>query len=124
MIRNKTHHKIVGEELEKQSKYYKAEIKELEERLKKAENLELILQKLYPLTTFNGCISFTDSGGYMKGELILPDNVLQYVDDLFGGKVIKQEGVRAIKIEKDGTIKTGLTKQKADDGRLYKLVQE
>ena len=120
MITNKTHKRI----LEENVKYYKAEIKDLEERLKKAENLELILQKLYPLTTFNDCISFTDSGGYMKGELILPDSVLQYVDDLFGGKVIKQEGIKAIKIEKDGTIKTGLTKQKADENRVYKLVQE
>ena len=121
MIRNKTHHKIVGEELEKQSKYYKAEIKDLEEKLKKAENLESILNKFTSLFTTSGQFLKMD---YMSGELILPDDILRYVDDLFGGKVIKQEGIKAIKIEKDGTIKTGLTKQKADENRVYKLVQE
>jgi hypothetical protein len=117
MIRNKTHKRI----LEQNIKYYKAEIKDLEERLKKAENLETILTKFYSIFTSSGQILKMD---YMSGELILPDDILRYVDDLFGGKVIKQEGVKAIKIEKDGTIKTGLTKQKADEGRIYKLVQE
>jgi hypothetical protein len=119
MITNKTHKRI----LEENVKYYKAEIKYLEERLKKAENLELILNKLYPLYTSN-CIVFSNDGGCISGKLNLPDDVLVYVDDLFGGKVIKHVGTKAIKIEKDGTVKTGLTKQKADKGYSYKLIRE
>jgi hypothetical protein len=116
MIRNKTHKRI----LEENVKHYKAEIKDLEERLKKAENLESILNKFTSLFTTRGQFLKMD---YTSGELILPDDILRYVDDLFGGKVIKQEGIKAIKIEKDGTIKTGLTKDKADEGYIYKLIR-
>jgi hypothetical protein len=56
-------------------------------------------------------------------NITLPDTVLQYVDDILGGKVIKQEGTKCLVIDKDGNVKTGLTKQKADKGFSYKLVR-
>ena len=58
----------------------------------------------------------------ISGELILPDNVPVYVDDHFGGKVLKQEATKVIEISAEGVIKTGLTKRKADDGYGYVLV--
>lgn len=54
----------------------------------------------------------------------LPENVLVYVDDMLGGKVIKQEATKCIYIDKNGNIKTGLTKQKSDKGFSYKLIRE
>jgi hypothetical protein len=54
----------------------------------------------------------------------LPDNVLQYVDDILGGKVIKQEGNKCLVIDKNGNVKTGLTKEKVDKNYTYKLVRE
>ena len=56
-------------------------------------------------------------------QINLPDNVLQYVDDILGGKVIKQEGTKCLVIDKDGNVKTGLTKQKPDKNYSYKLVR-
>jgi hypothetical protein len=49
---------------------------------------------------------------------------LQYVDDILGGKVIKQDGTKCLVISKDGEVKTGLTKQKPDKNYNYKLVRE
>jgi len=84
-------------------------------------NLKLILDKLYPLITIDSNFTMNyASGGY---DLNLPTDVLRYVDDILGGKVIKQEGTKCIVIEADGTVKTGLTKQKADKGYSYKLVR-
>ncbi len=58
-------------------------------------------------------------------SISLNDNIPQYVPDLIdGGKVIKQEGTRAIRITKDGQVNVGLTKQAPDKGRSYKLIQE
>lgn len=69
------------------------------------------------------CLKFTDAhfGG---GTLRLPDDYPQYVDDLFGGRVIRQEANKAICIDKAGNVKTGLTKLPPDIGYCYKLEQE
>jgi hypothetical protein len=97
----------------------------LKKELAEAKDLKAILEKLYPLNEFvSNCKSVLGSsvrGGY---ELSLPDNVLVYVDDILGGKVIKQEGTKALIISKNGEVKTGLTKQKPDKGYSYKLVRE
>ena len=47
--------------------------------------------------------------------------MLQYTEDILGGKVIKQEGTKCIVIDKNGDVEIGLTKQKADKGYNYKL---
>lgn len=57
----------------------------------------------------------------ISGELVMPDNIPVYVDDHFGGRVIRQEGTLVIEIERDGTLKTGLTKRPADPGFTYIL---
>lgn len=121
MITNKKHNQII-EHKDKTINDYLAKIMKLEQELKEAKDLKLILEKLYPLYEIIGSdsvLSFTN-GGY---SLNLPDTVLQYTDDILGGKVIKQEGVKCLIVEKDGTVKTGLTKQKVDKGYSYKLIR-
>lgn len=94
----------------------------LKKELAEAKDLKAILEKLYPLYGIVNSESVLNvNGGY---ELNLPDNVLVYVDDILGGKVIKQEANKAIVISKNGEVKTGLTKQKVDKGFTYKLVRE
>lgn len=94
---------------------YDNKCKELEQ----AKNLQLILEKLYPLHSFIAK-NYVDDGY----SLNLPDDVLRYTEDILGGKVIKQEGNKCLIIEKDGSVKTGLTKQKVDNGYNYKLIRK
>jgi hypothetical protein len=68
----------------------------------------------------NAFVSFSTISSHYS----LPDNVLQYIDDILGGKVIKQEGNKCLVIDKKGNVKTGLTKEKVDKGYEYKLVRE
>lgn len=95
------------------------EIESLKKDLSHARDLRAILEKLYPIKLFANGLVFDGSC-----ELRLPDNVLVYTEDLLGGKVIKQEGNKAIVIDKEGNVKTGLAKQKRDKGYAYKLVRE
>ena len=95
------------------------EIEVLEEKLRKAEDLKEILVSLSDKS--KKYIDFMAGSSCMMGEL--PDNVLVYVDDILGGKVIKQEGVKCLVIDRAGNVKTGLTKQKADKGYTYKLMR-
>jgi len=67
-------------------------------------------------------VLFDGSGSH---SINLSDDIPQYVPDLLdGGKVIRQEGTRAIQITKDGQVNVGLTKQAPDKGRSYKLIQQ
>jgi len=113
MMTNKKHLQIIKELTTKHEK-----------ELQEARDLTRVIQDLTQLsmqskTTLDG-FKFVASGG----ELRLPDNAPVYVDDLLGGKVIKQEGTKCIVIEKDGSVKTGLTKAGADKGFNYKLIQK
>jgi len=128
MITNKRHQKIIKgyqEEIEHKDQTindYLAKILRLEKELDEARNLKAILEKLYPIADWSSKISsFFDLS---SSDIRLPDNVLVYDDDLFGGKVIKQEGNKAIKIDKNGCVKTGITKSKCDKGYSYKLIRE
>lgn len=105
-----------------ENKELKKQIAELKDELKQAKDLTKILDKITSITVND--TGFVASGGTWSTELNLPDNVLVYVDDILGGKVIKQEGVKCLVIEADGSVKTGLTKQKRDTGFTYKLVRQ
>lgn len=94
---------------------------ELKKELEEARNLKLIIEKLYPLYSMEGSILSGSNGSW---SLNLPDNVLQYTEDILGGKVIRQEGNKCLVVDKEGKVKTGLTKQKVDKGYRYKLVRE
>lgn len=124
-------HKKVNVILFKQLEEKEAEIKQgyekhieivakLEQEIKEARDLKLILEKLYPLYSMNGSVVGMNGSSW---NLNLPDTVLQYTEDILGGKVIKQEGTKCLVVDKDGNVKTGLTKQKSDKGYSYKLVR-
>jgi hypothetical protein len=86
------------------------------------DSTDRLLERLVEKTVA-GSLFVSSAGMNFRGsELILSDNVPVYVDDYFGGKVIKQEATKVIEISKDGDIKTGLTKRAADDGYGYVLV--
>ena len=119
MITNKKHNQII-EHKDKTINDYLTKIIKLEQELKDARNLKEILVKITNLSIND--ISFSDCSGYYKIEI--PDTVLQYTEDILGGKVIKQEGNKCLIINKNGEVKTGLTKQKIDKGYSYKLIRE
>lgn len=100
----------------------------LKEELKESKDLKKILEAVGKITDdYSGVLALSGSGSlstaYEDIENSLSDAIPRYVDDIFGGKVIKQEATKAIVISKDGEIKTGLTKQKAEKGYSYVLVQ-
>ena len=102
------------------------EVKVLRGELTEAKSLKKVLELLVSqektsITASSGITINCVDGSY---GLSLGDSVLVYVDDILGGKVIKQEGTKCIVIDKSGTVKTGLTKQKADPKFIYKLVRE
>lgn len=120
-ISKKKHNQII-EHKDKTINDYLTKINYLEKELDRAQDLKTILEKLYPLYTVKGLgLNFTGSS---SAELILPDHIPVYVEDILGGKVIKQEATKVIRITKDGEVKTGLTKQKADKNYFYKLIRD
>ena len=83
---------------------------------------DLLLERLVDKAVAGSLFASSAGMNFRGSELILPDNVPVYVDDHFGGKVLKQEATKVIEIAANGDIKTGLTKRKADDGYGYVLV--
>ena len=102
--------------------FYLTQIDDLKKELAEAKNLQSILNKLSGFT-LNG-LAYCDTGGDWRVKMDLPDTVLQYTDDILGGQVIKQEGTKCLIVDKNGKVKEGLTKQKADKGYSYKLIRE
>lgn len=98
-----------------------SEIKDLKQKYEDAKNLKSILELLQTRELKLGDYLTFNSAGFLNVEF--PDSVLQYVDDMVGGKVIRQDAVKCIKIDKTGNVQTGLTK-KADKGYSYKLIRE
>jgi len=130
MFITKKKHKAIVADLEAEIKNavadFTAEIKNANDRLEEmrkqrdaAQKLAGVLDKLADKSA--SFSTFAASSLNWKSELQLPDNVPVYVDDHFGGKVIKQEVTKVIEISAEGVIKTGLTKRTADD--CYVLVR-
>lgn len=67
-----------------------------------------------------GVLSMVDGGC----ELILPDHVPVYVEDVNGGKVIKQEATPVTILDENGKATYGLTKQAPDKGKKYQLIEK
>ena len=114
--------KSLTEEYANKHKSLSEEVSSLKEDLKQAKDLSKILDKFSSLTIDGK--GFASVSGSWNTEIRLPDSVLQYVDDILGGNVIKQEGNKCIVIDENGIVKTGLTKQDKDKGFNYKLVRE
>lgn len=96
----------------------------LQSELKEAKDLKNVLTELTRISSFNtrAVDNIFEAG---SPNLNLPDDVARYINDLCGGKVIKQEAkTRAIKIDKEGNVTTGYTKHKPNKGFTYKLIQE
>ena len=102
------------------------EIKDLKERLSKAETLERVLDKIWSTVE---CSSITLNGKFPDVSSLNIDKInggepAIYVDDYYGGKVIKQEATKLIIIRNDGTIIEGYTKKEPDKGHSHKIVRE
>lgn len=98
------------------------ENKRLTKELEEAKNLKEILNQLAQKElTVTGGFGITVNGG---SHIEFDDSVAVYVDDMLGGKVIKQEATKCLIISKDGKVETGYTKEKADKGYSYKLIRE
>lgn len=122
IIKTETYNKLIEAYAPKYSAMtYKEYSERLEKELAEAKNLKSILEKITSMT-ING-LDFSATGGCFTSGYNLPDTVLQYTDDILGGKVIKQEGTKCLVIDKNGDVKIGLTKQKADKGYRYKLIR-
>lgn len=117
MFITKKKHKEIIEKLKKE---HFDEQKKIISELEQAKCLKEILQKF----SINIDKITCDQYSIISSSADFPDTVLQYTDDILGGRVIKQEGTKCIVIDKHGKVKTGLTKQNVDDGYTYKLVRE
>jgi len=117
-ITKKRHDRIVAD-LKASLKNSEDWVQESRKQRDAAQNLQGVLDKLADKAASFVCFSSLHITG---NNLILPDNVPVYVDDHFGGKVIKQEATKVIEISANGDIKTGLTKREPDDGYGYVLV--
>lgn len=118
MITDKKHQEII----KKLTDDFNAEIKELLKQLEEARNLKEILLKLSGIS-INGK-GFDLTGGCWDTEMKFSDDIAQYVDDYFGGKVIKQEATKVIVITGEGKTETGFTRQNPDTGYKTKLVRK
>ena len=118
----KRYNKLKGES-ESQEISMALEIENLTEELEYARDIKNILERIIPS---EGSEDLFVTRRYVDSmfDLKINENMLQYTEDILGGKVIKQEANKCIVIAKDGTVKTGLTKAKVDKGYSYKLVRE
>ncbi len=118
----------------KQYNLLNKEIENLRKELTESRDLKTVLMELskktgIPTPKYDGsCLAVDFASGVswqtISSQINLGDDVLVYVDDILGGKVIKQEGNKCLVVDKKGNVKTGLTKEKVDKGYDYKLVRE
>ena len=113
MITNKFHEKIVNQ--------LKEQIALLVMQLREAKDLKDILTAVVRKTETLATKDFV-AANFEYLNVSLPDNYLHYVDDYFGGKVIKQEATDVTILDEKGKATYGVTRQKADKGKKYKLV--
>ena len=86
------------------------------------ERLDKVFDRL--VDKQENCFSLGDTSWCTAaGELVLPDHVPVYVDDYFGGKVIKQEATPVTILDENGKATYALTANKPTKGKAYLLVQ-
>lgn len=108
------HNKIV--------KQYQEAIEDLKESLNRKDLIVEILDRITnkeksPFLT--GDMGYVTSSGVMSH---LDNTIPRYVDDYFGGKVIKQEATPVTILDADGKATYSQTAQKPDKGRKFVLV--
>jgi hypothetical protein len=101
---------------------YEEHIKNLTEALNRKENFEKIMDKLVDKTNdfSSRCLNYVDGSSSVMSAL--DDTVPRYVEDYFGGKVIKQEATNVTILDPKGKATYGLTKKPANKGKDYLLV--
>ena len=109
------HNKIVGQ--------YEEAIKDLKEAIWRRDALVEVVDKLVDKTNeltadYSSCIGSSDVMSH------LDDSVPRYIEDVNGGKVIKQEATPVTILDADGIATYGFTKEAPDKGRKYQLKQK
>lgn len=92
------------------------------ETLKTEASLKRFLERQDATISHLSGIVFSSNDGSV--ELSLPDDVLRYVPDFFGGQVVKQEATRVVKLDKSGNATYHFTKKEPNKGFSYLLVRE
>ena len=114
MITDKRHKEIVDD--------YKYKMGKMITQLAEARDLKNILDRLTDkfdlIASPRSCVL---SVGVMN---CLDDTIPRYVEDYFGGRVIKQESTPITILDEKGIATYGMTKKPADKGRKYLLIQE
>ncbi len=106
------HNKIVAK--------YENHIEDLREALNRKESFEKIMDKLVDKTNYLVGMSDTlVSGADIMASL--DDSVPRYVEDVNGGRVIKQEATPVTILDENGKATYGLTKEAPDKGKRYQL---
>jgi hypothetical protein len=109
------HNKIVEE--------YKELLKQYKEQINRKDKMEEIMDKLVDKTnTIAGSLEGYCIASGHDVMMSLDESVPRYVEDYFGGKVIKQEATPVTILDEKGKATYGLTKEAPDKGRAYKLV--
>lgn len=101
-------------------------IQKLEKEISEARNLKEILDKLtIKWTTITSSGGIDNDVSWIGGtHFSLDESVLVYVDDYFGGKVIKQEATKLVIVDEKGDVTYSQTKQSPDKGFKYKLLRK
>ena len=107
------HNKIVEE--------YKEAIKDLKASLNRRNDIVALIDKVADvarsnkefITSLDGCIS--------GSELNIPTDVARYIDDYYGGKVIKQEATLVTILDENGRATYAHTAKKPSKGKKYIL---
>ena len=108
------HNKIVAQ--------YQEAIDDLKATLNRKETMEKILDKLTDkISSSDYLTASTVDWVTSSGELILPPDVPRYVEDYFGGKVIKQEAHPVTILDENGKATYGVTAKKPEKNKRYVL---
>jgi hypothetical protein len=99
---------------------YEKYVEDLREALNRKEGFEKILDKLT-----DKMVDFGDTSiKWVSGSDIminLDDTVPRYVDDYFGGKIIKQESTPVTILDRNGKATYGVTARKPKKGKNFIL---
>lgn len=104
-------------QLQLQNDFLKRENESLKERSSLKELLEIINRDR------KNWLTFSDSACNGSYGFNFPDDVARYVDDYFGGKVLKQEATKLVKLDKNWNVTYHMTKRLPDKGFSYLLVR-
>ena len=107
------HNKIVEE--------YQGAIKDLQASLNRRNDIVELIDKVTDITRSNKNFITSLDGCIAGGELNIPADVARYVDDYYGGKVIRQEATPVTILDENGKATYALTAKQPPKGKKYIL---